>query len=311
MKQTVPDSAPQNQIWEGVGNPHPHLYFNSYAWTFGGGGGGGGVHRIKGRLALLPTVCEVKVGRAGADGSYGEHTNDFRDYIDANGYVTTMYPPLYGGFTAGEDGGESSFGTTVCRASGGKSGSHGGAGGIGNRGGAGGGQSLTGMPGAWDGKVGSGGPGGLQRDIFAYSGQYPSSQQWPISFLMHSAYNPSPPGGGGDPIYGPGNVGVSTNLVDGAPGAVSSADPSTKSDGELALPFGFDFNLIQSEVVNNVGTGRNIIVPSHRDYPKIIPGAGGGAKPFLLNGENVPYGTRANGRDGNGLVVVRLTYAIV
>jgi hypothetical protein len=58
------------------------------------------------------------------------------------------------------------------------------------------------------------------------------------------------------------------------------------------------------------GYPSNYLVPAHYDSPKAYAGYGGGAKPFLLNGESVQYGSRAEGRPGTGLVIIRLTYVI-
>lgn len=217
----------------------------------GGGGGGGGLHRIKGRLALLPTNVAVIVGAAGADGVH----------------------PAPGG-----DGGPSSFGGVICRASGGKGGraygdtstSTAGQGGVGNAELAGGGAD-PGASGAWDGVIGHGGGG----------------------------------------VGAPGSGGA---------GSVSAADPTTSGPGDPAGTINLrrdtvvvgDY-VIESGSANPAGTGTWVeyysLNPIYSDIPS-IPGAGGGAKPFLLNGETVQYGSRAQGRPGTGLVIVRLTYII-
>lgn len=218
---------------------------------YGGGGGGGGLHRIKGRLALLPTNVPIVVGAAGADGVH----------------------PAPGG-----DGGKSSFGGVICRASGGKGGrsygdmatSTAGQGGVGNAELAGGGAD-SGVAGAWDGVIGHGGGGA------------------------------GAPGSGGA-------------------GSVSTADPTTTGPGDpvgivnlIRDEVGIGLEVVESGTSNQAGTGTWVqyynLTRYYRDIPS-IPGAGGGAKPFLLNGENVQYGSKAEGRSGAGLVIVRLTYVI-
>jgi hypothetical protein len=55
-------------------------------------------------------------------------------------------------------------------------------------------------------------------------------------------------------------------------------------------------------------TGYNHLEAAHYDAPKAVAAPGGGAKPFVLNGENVQYGSKVE--VGHGLVVIRLTYVI-
>jgi hypothetical protein len=161
--------------------------------AFGGAGGGGGLHVVSGELEDLPEVCEVVVGQVGVDGDPGQ--------IKTNGLWSPSTPevlswyvrnsaaiPVYAPPQAGGDGGTSSFGGDICRASGGKGGNsavqwidgalyvdgRGGDGGVGDRdtpgGGAAGGEPLEivyrptlhlgGKEGTWDGTVGQGGGGG-------------------------------------------------------------------------------------------------------------------------------------------------------
>lgn len=229
----------------------PQVTGISQSGRYGGGGGGGGLHRIKGRLALLPTNVAVVVGAAGADGVH----------------------PAGGG-----DGGVSSFGGVICRASGGKGGrayadtttSNAGQGGVGNAELAGGGAD-SGAAGAWDGVIGHGG------------------------------------GGAGAPSSG-------------GSGSVSAADPTTTGPGDPVGnvnlrrdTVGIGIEVIESGTSNPAGTGTWTqyynLSTVYSDIPS-IPGAGGGAKPFLLNGETIQYGSRAQGRPGTGLVIVRLSYII-
>lgn len=244
-QRTVP-FGPANIIATG-----PGLTGISQTGRYGGGGGGGGLHRVKGRLALLPTNVPVVVGAAGADG---------------------VHP------ASGADGGASSFGGTICRASGGKGGraygntatSTAGQGGVGNAELAGGGAN-SGASGTWDGVIGHG-------------------------------------GGGGDPVGA------------GGSGSVSSADPTTSGPGDPVGTFpgihdrvGIGELVVEEGTSNQAGTGtwtQYYNVTRYYEDILAIPGAGGGAKPFLLNGETVQYGSKAQGRPGTGLVIVRLTYVI-
>lgn len=190
----------------------------------GGSGGGGGLHVVIGDLADLPASVPVVVGAAGVDAGWGQirthgawtpehdpfpqlYGSQFsltglasgspqRRYYELLNYFGPKrykYPaphPSFANPVVGGDGGASTFGGTLCRASGGKGGSPGrvwdhhdsskapgfqeifsfngagGAGGLGNRttagGGAAGGNETTvdGSDGIWDGVVGSGGGGG-------------------------------------------------------------------------------------------------------------------------------------------------------
>lgn len=290
-KQTIPDSGTHKQV-----APLDYdLYWNAFRYIFGGAGGGGGVHRIKGRLALLPTNVPVVVGNAGADGENSEITSAFHDWRTGSiGYAAAPVP------AAGGDGGASSFGGTICRASGGKGGVGviGGAGGTGNAIGSGGGPSsaYTGTthnpstgeitpgvmtPGTWDGKIGKGGAGGRGVTLRALDGDFAS-----------------------------GGAGIA-NEVRGADGAYSATDPSVSGPGAAGAGFGFDYTRITGEFSGGVGTGYNILVASHYDTASANPGAGGGATAFPLTGELAQYGSKVGGLDGKGAVIVRLTYAIV
>jgi hypothetical protein len=42
----------------------------------------------------------------------------------------------------------------------------------------------------------------------------------------------------------------------------------------------------------------------------VIPGAGGGAKSYALNGDTVEKGSKADALDGKGAVIIRLSYVI-
>lgn len=218
---------------------------------YGYSGGGGGAHRIKGRLALLPSVVPVIVGPAGNDGI--NHAN-------------------------GGDGGASSFGGTICRASGGKGGAgvaasgnynnapgHG-VGGIGNSDTPGGGAQL-GQRGSWDGKIGSGGGG-------------------------------TGSGKGGDGSYSS----VDTSLAGlSSPGPSVSLRADTYRVAETIQegPGGYPL----------IWTDRHEVVINYVSLA--APGGGGGATAFPLTGDPKQYGAKVPGAVTDGAVIVRLTYAIV
>lgn len=271
FKQTIPDSATYDQLVDGA-----DIYFNSYRFGFGGAGGGGGVHRVKGRLALLPSVCPIVVGQPGEDGAYFEVTSAFHNWRSG---VYAAQPD----FVAGTDGGASSFGGNICRASGGKAGSatNGGAGGIGNAGGSGGGAAPE-VNGVWNGTVGSGGGGGQGSVISALNGNAPTG----------------------------------ANAKDGGKGAVSVADPNTGGPAGSAGIIGLDFDRVLPEIIyptdgsNPHASGKNYISHQHADGFVAGGGFGGGARPFLINGDFTSYGSKVDGHP-EGLVIVRLTYAIV
>lgn len=134
----------------------------SNVFTSGGAGGGGGSQLVEGLdLTALSTSTAVVVGAAGSPGTF----------VDSPTASTSA--------TNGADGGYSSFGGTICRASGGKGGQkgsvttpfggYGGTAGLGGRTTAGGGVAaatsgyLDAPNGTWDPttKIGSGGPGGI------------------------------------------------------------------------------------------------------------------------------------------------------
>lgn len=124
---------------------------------FGGGGGGGGMHYVTGLLSSLASSTAVVIGAAGVDGT---------DTLSINTAATS-----------GTSGGATTFGGTLCRASGGLGGAGGGTviyppGGQGGNGGTtvAGGGGLPGdlnagrqsaVDGTYDGLIGQGGGGGI------------------------------------------------------------------------------------------------------------------------------------------------------
>lgn len=221
----------------------------------GGAGGGGGLHRVTMLLADILEPAEIVVGEAGANGANASnHAPDNPSYV----------PPA-----DGVDGGASSFGDDLCRASGGKGGGaspapdgvglngtpggDGGDGGVGDSITAGGGAAgglwtppTDPVDGAWDGAIGEGGGGGQ-------GGSFDGNE---FNYLHNQAAN-------------------------GARGSFSAGEPSVYGPGELRSSY-----------------------PSIYHGPKAIyPGGGGGAK-IRTTGL---YGSHASGYSPNGAVFIRLT----
>lgn len=302
VKEIIPDSHQYQDL-----DDHTSLLFDAYRYVFGGAGGGGGVMRTKGRLALLPTNIPVVVGQPGADGGYSEVHSPLHYWPGNPPYGARPIPP------PGGNGGASSFGGVICRASGGKGGNDlsGGPSGIGNADGAGGGSTYswqqgvttdptTGTrtpaginPGKWDGKIGSGGAGGRGSIVQALSGDFASG----------GAQMGQDPNGGHNGYSSAG---------DGAPGAYSSADASVSGKSQLGSGFGLDYSYVSPMFYNNGSwSGFYKLDPAHYDVVVAVPGFGGGATAFPLTGDLTQYGSKAEGHDGKGAVIIRLTYAIV
>jgi hypothetical protein len=229
----------------------------TFARSYGGAGGGGGIHRVAGLISGLPYSVDVVVGEGGAKG-----TDDISNPANT---------------TAGVDGGASTFGGTVCRASGGKGGvrvqansltssslANGGDGGIGGQttagGGAAGGTSgiptstgpgtagTAGTDGLWDGSIGEGGGGG-GGGVGKYTG----------SVTCVTATN------GGRGAYNPSDLSAYAN------GGYPTTDPDA---GSLST----------------------------------VPGKGGGAKASLLNNSPTVHGSGGENGPGNpGIVVILIT----
>jgi len=278
IKQIVPTSATH---WQ---NPPPYdlLYFNAQRYGFPGGPGGGGVHRVQGRLILLPTTCPIVVGQPGADAANLERTEAYQ----GAGFNWPAMP-----FPVGGDGGASSFGDTVCRASGGegggKYGTAGGHGGIGNSITPGGGGTYQ-ANGTWDGKIGGGGGGGLG------------------GIIELSRYTV----GGGGPVSG------AFAPRAGTKGAYSAADTTVSGEAGAPNPYnGVDTDYTR---LGSYNTGENYLYTAHYSYTNNgsaggDSGAGGGAVAFPLDGELLQWGSWAGGINASvapGIVVVRLTYKI-
>jgi hypothetical protein len=220
---------------------------------YGGAGGGGGLHLVAGLLSALSTLTPVVVGVPGADGAAGQNIVNGAwtpipyqlTYFDEgyggslwrvtdtrlkelNNWATNYmyrYPGSHPSFNppgAGADGGASSFGGALCRASGGKAGkaaqkwvgavltydAAGGDGGEGNTATAGGGgagstSSANGADGVWDGTTGEGGGGGRGGHPSPASIAASSGGQGAYSFADTTVYGNRgvrdlyTPGGGG------------------------------------------------------------------------------------------------------------------
>jgi hypothetical protein len=245
----------------------------------GGAGGGGGVHRIKGRLALLPTVCPVVVGQAGANAPF-----------IARDTAPDPHPDL----VVGGDGGYSSFNNLTCRSSGGKGGGIaqqysisvatpetgiGGEGGIGNSIVPGGG-AAPGAEGIWNGSIGKGGGGGHGGHRIHYGNPFDGADEWTYTDGERDAT----PGGAG---------------------SYFSSDSSVSGPGGASERIGIDYVTRSPDPA-----GGWTYTPRFEEAP-IKGGAGGGGSAFPLNGETLQYGSKAPGAIANGLVIIRLTYAIV
>lgn len=90
----------------------PNLTYEIF--SMGGSGGGGGFEMVTGALADLPDACAVVVGAAGVDGANGVYSYGAYGGSDGHGALDRGH--------LGLDGGPSTFGATLCRASGGKGG---------------------------------------------------------------------------------------------------------------------------------------------------------------------------------------------
>lgn len=292
IHQHVPTNAPSGAFIDASDVP---INYTAHRLMEGGAPGGGGIHRVQGRLRLLPSMAQVVVGAPGADGPVQSFDEPFFDWRWNSVYkppgTPVPVPPLYPARSTsdGAPGGTSSFGGTICRASGGEGGGgalpYGGAGGLGGKGGSstpGGGPGGTYAPeypggpsrftagrGTWDGKIGSGGPGG-------------SSQ---VVILGGS--------GGGGASY------------PGGAGAYSASDPSVSGPGGDRGAY----NVTYDYIVNNVDGSHSVGVRTQTITP--LGGAGGGAKPVLLNGDTTVYGSRVPGCHPEGLVIIRLTYEVL
>lgn len=251
--------------------------------AFGGAGGGGGIHLVRGVLSTLPSSCDIVVGTAGAD---GPHSHNYLD--DGPGDKAD-----------GEDGGPSSVhdegGTSyICKAAGGiggqayqiygfdsiligGTGGHGGAGNVSN---SSGGGSSNGGASSTDSEVPAD-PGG-DGTWNGVSGQGGGGGAGGVGWWMPDPDFPVlefPPSNGGR-------------------GAYNVADLSVSGPGGLA----------ERAPITDIGSGNDLDIGAYVADP-LMPGAGGGAKATALNNLLTTYGSKVEGRSGDGLVLIRLTKA--
>ena len=284
--------------------------------SVGGGGGGGGVQVVAGLLDELPDSCDVVVGQAGADSPPGQ-TAVNGAYTPGTPYPAPLwspadtrkkeldnyfaqfqnkYPLPHPSFLPpgpGNDGGASSFGDTLCQASGGKGGNPavkwvgsslvddgaGGDGGIGGSLTAGGGglgsTSITGGAGA-DGPynpvtgIGCGGGGGhggtaVYEPAFPYYGS-----------------------GGGNVVGVPASDGGRGTYIVGY-AIYGEAQPKHPWYSES-----YSFDPV---------TGAITAIRQNKSKLLIVPGGGGGARAL----RQLNFGSRAEGYNPAGLVAIRLT----
>lgn len=285
-----------------------------FPFGLGGGGGGGGTQVVRGALVALPDICPVVVGQAGADSGPGQmrvngpwvtQKSDFMTFLQEpnwelgyagwSGYqkrlnqldrliavwqyrypdsMPTFLPPQPGG-----DGGASSFGGNICRASGGQ-----------------GGHSAM----MWEGGVrkldGAGGDGGVGGQLAVGGGAVGSKEDKPGA--DGTWINDIGKGGGG------GRGGASTdwnaptrNATSGGKGTMSYADISVHGKGEL-WSYWVRIDRRYSHYTGLVEYETPTITTS-----KYVPGGGGGVRAL----KKYPYGSRAAGYNPNGHVLIRLT----
>lgn len=287
----------------------PTPYVPPVRFGLGGAGGGGGTHVVSGELSALPDFSPIVVGAAGKDSGPGQQrvngvwtppktdrTGDL-DTLWGTGYYRRLVEvshifarwqyrfveplPQFLPPQPGEDGGSSSFGGNICRASGGKGGrptfiweggekkldGSGGEGGIGGQLLAGGGAAGSidhnpGKEGTWVNGIGKGGGGGR--------------------------------GGAAQSTYG---TEPTRDATSGGRGTMSYADTSVYGRGELWSYW------VRVERAYDIYTGELDRVKSTVTESKYVPGGGGGVRAL----RKYPYGSKAPGYNPNGLVLMRLT----
>lgn len=273
----------------------------------GGGGGGGGTHVVSGELSILPDFSPIVIGKAGKDAAPGQQrASGFwtPPKADKVGDLDTLYGTGYArrlvevshivsnwqyGFVEplpqflppqpGEDGGSTSFAGNVCRASGGK----------------GGNPAFI-----WEGGVkkidGSGGQGGVGGQLIAGGGAAGSTD-----------YNPGKEGtwingigkggGGGRGGAVPTGVDPTRDATSGGRGTMSYADTSVYGRGEVWSYW------VRIRRRYDIYTGELLEASPEVTTSKYVAGGGGGVRAL----RKYPYGSRAQGYNPNGHVVMRLT----
>lgn len=293
----------------------------------GGGGGGGGLHKVVGALSDLSSVEPIVVGKVGADAGYGQVRSPgiFEPTIagaDFSYWTGSPIPPytarqaeLAAYFVAylnsyplphvsyfdpqpGENGGTSSFGD-VCQASGGEGGA----------------------PGRiWDAATskfilkGEGGDGGVGGSLVAGGGGAGSVAEGVNGFdgIWHPETGIGGGGGGGKGgraseggLVGGGLLGSSSPVINhlataGGQGSYSFADTSVYGARQFRQAWVYVQKL--NVFANGLRTGV-FTEELHTTTQLIIPGTGGGARPF----PNMKYGGRGSGFSPDGIVILRLT----
>ena len=287
----------------------------------GGGGGGGGTQVMNGALADLPDICPIIIGKAGADAGIGQvrapglwtpTKADILGYdldapITGTGYaardrevnrivnrwlIRVQEPlPAFPSPQPGGDGGASSFGGNVCQASGGK----------------GGRPALIWVEGArkLDGFGGEGGVGGrLEAGGGAAGGKVVTVDQRIRPGEDGTWINRIGKGGGGG-LGGVGHVsysqyyGTARDATSGGRGTMSYADTSVHGKGG-------SWSYWTRRTYKHVFYDEDETLspyPPEVTTNKWVPGGGGGVR--ILR--KFPYGSRAEGYNPNGHVIIRLT----
>jgi len=280
-------------------------------FTYGGAGGGGGMHIVSGLLADLDDISEISVGQAGADAA--DAWPGYSAYpISYNHHGIDVGDP-------GEDGGYSSFGGTVARASGGKGGEVSGVvissspwtswrpGGEGGDGGIG--DSIT---------PGGGASGGRNTLITPGTGGWPGGTMpvWDSSDGEQGFFDIATgigEGGGGGVGFTGGGFGSGQDaawITDTDTGgfqilSVHDVDETDGGRGNFNYSDSSKHGARQNKLTRNISNHADptdINPYSRWDYPQTLPGGGGGARPTPL----AKYGSYATGYSPNGVVIVRV-----
>ena len=329
------------EVWciGGVGGDGGGYSYSGYEseHSYGGAGGGGGLHRVAGALTDIPDSCLVVVGKAGAKGRNGNTEFVKAPRIDPRTgltYVPYIWDPnpAYISSLPGGDGGASTFGGTICQASGGKGGkptpwkrSYSGdptpeyafgfqtPGGDGGQGGSGG-RTVAGGggDGAWSEWIIAPFPG--NPTLVDYLG---SDRHDAIDGTWDGAIGKGGGGGRGGCYYSQWYIMYSvssTSLMHSATPQID--DPpghgGYSSDGFILASSGAQGSFSYADTsVYGVRESRSTPPPppGYISGPQfgigklIVPGSGGGARLNRLSG----YGSTAPGFNPNGVVFIRLT----
>lgn len=252
--------------------------------SYGGGGGGGGLQRVYGLLADLSTLTPVVIGAAGANGSNG------------NGKATT--DGAYVAPQVGGDGGYSSFGGTLCRASGGKGG------GVTRANYDSGGNVSD----ASRYRGGNGGDGGLGGRTTAGGGAAGSSSA-PGFYLNPSGFKVYVEPRASDGADGVWNTSTDIGQGGGGGGGGTYADGVTVFGGrgaeEARASSGGkgSYSFAETSFYGPGDHEDSVLAGFYSHYSLIDPGGGGGAR----YSTTFKYGSHATGYTPTGGVIIRLT----